>query len=277
MTQFLETRVIESVKPDLSKQGSPRGALDGMGSRGMKRTSQGVATHTSRPSGVRLGEKTTVTMRTTAAARARAHGSLLLTFGALLVLSIGLIGLVWTPPNGPSPQDMAGNVVVADPDAVPPSGVLAGMEVIDAAGERFVVPSVGLDVPLGELSAVGSEVSPPGFASAYLIRNRGRSPADAGDGTVFVVTHSLRNGGVAPGNSLIDVDRQTSNLSAGDEILVGSVVYTVTDSEIIAKSALASRTDIWSNAPGRLVVITCLQDPASQPSTANAVIIATLR
>jgi hypothetical protein len=45
---------------------------------------------------------------------------------------------------------------------------------------------------------------------------------------------------------------------------------------VIAKNDLPNTAGLWTNNPGRLVVITCLQNPAGTPSVANFVITAHL-
>lgn len=159
---------------------------------------------------------------------------------------------------------------------MPSVETLAKMNVVNDMGVRFVVPSVSLDVPLGELSSVDGEVSPPGFTSAYAVRDPGVPLEDAPAGTVFIVMHSLRAGGVAPGNFLIDVERETFQLVQGDIIRVGKWTYQVAATQAVPKPDLALDTSIWAPAPGRLIVITCLQNPSGTPSTHNAVIIANL-
>jgi hypothetical protein len=140
---------------------------------------------------------------------------------------------------------------------------------------RFQAPSVGLDVPLGSLDVVDNELEPPGFTSAYWVRNLGVSPTDSANGTVFVVMHSLRNGGEGPGNALIDVDDGKARIASGASIVVDDVEYHVVSSETVDKSQISGDQSVWADAPGRLVVITCLQRPDGAPSTDNMVIEAT--
>lgn len=128
-------------------------------------------------------------------------------------------------------------------------------------------------MPLGALNAVDGEVSPPGFTSAYLIRDIGVTPDRAGLGTVYVVMHSLRDGGIGPGNALIDVDRKRARIPEGAHIIVAGVDYIVTGSQALSKSELPD-SDIWKAGANHLVVITCLQRPEGGPSTENVVIVA---
>ena len=125
------------------------------------------------------------------------------------------------------------------------------------------------------MNVVDDVLQPPGFTSAYWVRNLGVSPVDAAKGTVFVVMHSLRGGGVGPGNALIDVDRGRARIQSGADIAVAGVPYRVDRTEVLDKTAIGGDVDVWANTPGRLVVITCLQRPDGRPSTENMVIEAT--
>jgi hypothetical protein len=190
-----------------------------------------------------------------------------------LVLTIGLLGftgVIAPEPTVAAPHDMRGNAVTLDPDATPDPRASATP---DGSG-RFIAASVGLDVPLGSLFAVDGEVTPPGFTSAYLVRNEGVPPARSAHGTVFVVMHSLRDGAVGPGNHLIDVDAARARIAVGATITVDDVAYRVTGSAEVRKDELSRQSALWRDDPGRLVVITCLQRPQGGPSVDNVVILA---
>jgi len=198
----------------------------------------------------------------------------------LLIIVLALIGgggLAWNwysqasiPPD--APRDMHGNVVIPDPDAV-----VNDPTAKEDVGQRFKAPSVNLDVPLGEAKEIDGKIAPPGFKSVYWISNLGVSLKDAEKGTVYTATHSLRNGGWAPGNALIDIDTQQAKIQPGDAIIVGNRTYSVTETRIIPKPEVGSAGDLWdTTVPRRLLVFTCLQNPQNTPSTNNVVIIATL-
>lgn len=195
---------------------------------------------------------------------------------ALLVVAVVGIALTPTPSQGAA-LDMNGNTVILDPGTIPAPEVLKEMKVVEDVGVRFTVPSVDLNVPLGELNEARGTITPPGFASAYLVRNLGVSLDNAAEGTVFVATHSTRGGAVAPGNFLIDKATGASKLANGSLITVGSVTYKVTGWQAISKDAISRNSDVWANTPGRLVVLTCLQLPSQKPSTDNMVIFAELQ
>ncbi|AZS38905.1 MULTISPECIES: class F sortase [Microbacterium] len=194
---------------------------------------------------------------------------------AVAVAAVAVVAVGWlvlSPQAAPAAAavDMRGNSVVLDPDVTP----VPEAEAVADIGARFEAPSVSLDVPLGELSEVEGQITPPGFTSAYLVRNRGVMPAEAAEGTVYVVMHSLRNGGVGPGNALFDIADGSSRVAVGDTISVSGVDYRVESQEVIGKKELPTREDVWSSTPDRLVVITCLQSPDGKPSTSNFVLIA---
>lgn len=177
-----------------------------------------------------------------------------------------------TPPS--ATRDLRGKPVILAPGVVPPAPVVAKMRVNDDVGTRFEVPSVGLDVPLGTLSMVDDNITPPGIDSAYEVRNLGVSPDRAGAGTVFVVMHSLHGGGVGPGNYLIDAARGTTSLARSAAVVVSGVTYKVTGSQAVPLDDLPDRDRVWAAVPNRLVIITCLQTTDGRPATKNLVITA---
>jgi hypothetical protein len=193
-----------------------------------------------------------------------------LTVGAATALALAgsILGFVMTQSG---PVDLEGNQVQAE--EVPSAAASASADA--DTGGQFVVKSVGLDVPLGALNAVGGEVVPPGFTSAYWIRNEGVPIKKAKKGTVFVVMHSLRNGGVGPGNYLIDVKHQKAKVGLGTKVQVDGVTYKVTGSQAVKKTDLGRSSTIWADTPNRLVIITCLQRSQGGPSVDNMVIQAT--
>ena len=196
---------------------------------------------------------------------------------AAVILAAGAVGVIATRAvPAPGPVDLKGNVVQLDPGDTPSPQILQRMHAVTNTGSRFVVPSVGLDVPLGSLDVVEDEITPPGFTSAYRVDNLGVPLSRAAQGTVFVVMHSLRNGGVGPGNYLIDVDAGTSRVHQGAVIRVGGLTYTVTESQALRKTAVPRDSSLWANTPGRLVVFTCLQVPAQTESVDNMVVFARL-
>ena len=88
--------------------------------------------------------------------------------------------------------------------------------------------------------------------------------------------HSLRGGGRAPGNALYDAETGRAAVADGDAITVGGLRYRITGTSSIAKGDLPGAADLWADAPGRLVVITCLEQPDGSASVENFVVTAAL-
>ena len=207
----------------------------------------------------------------------------LLLLAIALMLSGGTLAVVsWVNShNQHTLTDLAGNKVILD--VVPDTETLTAMDAKPDVGLRFVIDSVGLDVPLGEVNEVNGMLDPPGVSSVYLVRNRGVGLADAASGTVYTVAHSLRSPGKAPGNYVINIEAGNIVVAPGATIKVGDRTYAMVSSRIVSKPDLAGETDLWANTPGMLVFITCLQytDPSKYKDTnghspTNAVIIGQL-
>ncbi len=209
--------------------------------------------------------------------RRRRLGPLRLTITVLLCAVAAIAG-TWTVSTYLSqqayPEDMRGNAVIL------PGLSEAVKEKTDAVSQvqrmTLRVPSTGLSVPLGELNEVDGVIDPPGFSSAYLVRNFGVSLDRAAVGTVFAVMHSCRGGAVCPGNYLIDVNKGTASVATGADVYLGGLHYRVTGSKKVYKPDVHADTDIWANIPGRLVLLTCLQVPSQTASIDNMVITAQL-
>ena len=171
--------------------------------------------------------------------------------------------------------DMSGQVVRLDPNPEQPAQPAPTLDTTTPAG-RFVVTSVGLDIPLDAMRENAGWIIPPGFTSAYHLTNRGVALDHASDGTVYVAMHSLRHGGLAPGNYLFDVTTGTSKAEVGAVIKVNNLTYVVESTMTIHKLDLPKAADLWADVPGRLVIITCLQKPNNTASESNFVIVAHL-
>lgn len=196
-------------------------------------------------------------------------GVLALVLGGGLLLQDRLV-------TAEAPRDLDGDPVRLEEQDTPAPEIVEAMDVDPgtAEGDHLRVDAAGLDVPIGTLSAVDGEITPPGFTEAYYVRNLGVDPDAATEGTLYLVTHSVQ-GGNAPGNALIDVGAGSATVAAGDVIEVGDLTYRVDGSLPVDKDQLASTTDLWTEEPGRLVLITCLQRTEGR-SVQNVVITATL-
>lgn len=169
-------------------------------------------------------------------------------------------------------KDMAGNTVTQDPgDTLPAAWKV---DAVEPAGESLDIPTVGLHVPLGIMSMVDGQITPPTFTAAYQVRNLGVPTTRADNGTVFVAMHALRGGGRGPGNYLQDEAAGKAAVKPGERVTAAGVSYTVTGSQTISKNQISGDPAVWANSPGRLVLITCLEHPDGSPSTKNLIITA---
>lgn len=209
--------------------------------------------------------------------RVRGGFTLYMIVAVVFVLVLGACSLLTNLSSLQQPvmKDMSGHQVDADQPLTPNQAALQHVVAPDPA-DRFIVPSQGLNVPLGSL-ALTPVLEPPTFTAAYWIRDLGVEPGSkANSGTVFVVMHSLRGGGLAPGNYLYDVTTGQSRVQNGDQIRVNGVTYLVDGYQEIKKDLLPSQNALWARQPGRLVVITCLELPNGAPSQDNFILTAHL-
>jgi RNA polymerase sigma factor (sigma-70 family) len=187
--------------------------------------------------------------------------------GSALVVGIGL--WVWssTPVQAPAPS--------ANQSFAPPTTADADAGV--DRGLRFRVPGVDLDAPVGEVLETDGEITPPSHDAVYLVKNRGVGLADADQGTVYVVAHSLPGERPAPGNALVNQSEHRSAVNFGDVVNVGNRTYEVTGTQVVTTHSLPTRSDIWDDIPRRLVIITSLQPADGTEPTESLVITAALQ
>ncbi len=198
--------------------------------------------------------------------------------GAIIVAALGgaagLVSLAWQDTSaGAALTDMDGRAVILDmtPD-------LAAAD-LRATGGRFQVPSLGLDVPLLEMTVADGVLNPPTLTDAFVIRDPDRTPGHASRPTI-VAMHAVRDGR-APGNAFFEPGAVNPSVTVipGHELRVDGVVYSIVDTEALPKADAARSPDIWGRHPDgdrRLVVVTCLQrqggaGPASENLVVHAV------
>lgn len=169
--------------------------------------------------------------------------------------------------------DMKGNLVMFEGEEKPTEEEVKEMKVERDESSLFVVPSVGLEAPMGKLNMVRRNINPPDFQTVYEIRNLGTPLDKFQEGTVYLATHSVTRG-IAPGNYLIDIENERASVHNGDEIRVRGKKFYVTEEFTIPKHDLPNTTKVWESVPGRLVIITCLQRPSKRRSTRNSIIFA---
>jgi hypothetical protein len=158
-----------------------------------------------------------------------------------------------------TPVDLEGNAVALGEGDVPDAGVIAEMDVVADSGLRFTVPALGMDVPMGELSVVRSALTPPGFVQAYRVRNLGvgLDQAVRRDG---VRGDALGQSRVRPGQLPLrrgerhrPRDGGGRDDGGGHRLRGGWLAAHRQDRPADHGQAL------WTDEPGRVVVITCLQ------------------
>lgn len=195
---------------------------------------------------------------------------------AAAVVAGAMMAAAPQPQTGP--RDLAGHHVAFDSGVLPPPDVQQRMRATSRIPDgRLHIPAVGLDVPLGAMDEVDNYVQPPTFTSAYWIRNLGTAPGTPDSGTVFVAMHSLRGGGIGPGNYLYDTATGQSKVRPGQQIYLDGTGYQITGIATVEKAAIGDDSAVWADAPGRLVMITCLELPDGGPSRDNFIVTAVHR
>lgn len=168
-------------------------------------------------------------------------------------------------------KDKAGHVIVLDTKVAP--ATLKKMHAVSQLGSSFVkIPAINFATPLGAVDEVDGQLTPPGIYSVYWVRNLGVSVQNAAHGTVFLVIHSVHGGALVPGNQLINVSQGTSAVPVGATITVDSERYRVTRTDVISRTELPTRADVWGNVPNQLVLITCLEQPDGAEAVSNVVV-----
>lgn len=153
-----------------------------------------------------------------------------------------------------------------------------GQMQIRSSKSRLVVPSVGIDAKLLSMRTYTSGgrqiIKPPTSDNPYLVRDW-TDPARAAEGMVVVAMHSIRGYPKLPGSRLIDISTGTARVKVGAEVLVDVHRYRITATDIVAKADAAGQAEVWREAPGKLLMVTCLQR-SSGSSTSNVLITAQL-
>lgn len=208
----------------------------------------------------------------------RLGGILIIILSVLLIgggITVGVMQFMRPASQAGALVDIDGNVVVPDdPSATSPAFMEQAQMVVDDGGNGFVVPSLNVDVPIGSINEVNGVMNPPNFTSVFWIRNRGVSIDNAAQGTVYMVAHAVY-GGKAPGN-LLQQNQQVS-LNPGDIIKVNDKVYKYVETQIIPKTEIGDHDDLWTDDPGRLILVTCQVRAEGGIAVNNMVIIAQLQ
>ena len=203
--------------------------------------------------------------------------------GILVVLAVAITMIWLLLDRPPEPVAAAPPEVTATPAPTPtptptPSPTPTPGWVVAAAPERIEIPSVGIDVPVLRIDPDGGVIDPITLGDAYWIGGYGMPGTDATN-TVYVVAHSSLTLDAAF-NPLLDVQHQSSVLSAGDEVLLttvnGVLSYEVTGWARYGKNQLPEAAEVWAIEPGVLRLITCFQEDGLARAIDNLVVTAHL-
>lgn len=137
----------------------------------------------------------------------------------------------------------------------------------------LTVPSLNVSVPLGTVSPDDGVVTPPNFGEAFTVQ--GWSANTPTEGATYVIFHSRRNG-TGIGNSFFNQQTGESRIHVGATVVVAGVEYTV-DSTFTSPISDLHQNGMWTDTPGRLYLVTCLQNAQRTTSTTNFVVVATIK
>ncbi|RFU19879.1 class F sortase [Geodermatophilus marinus] len=212
-------------------------------------------------------------------------GAAALGVAGVLLLVLGLTA------GGPLAPTRAGETVAApavpstpvppasSPTPAPAPSSLPTARHTPSSAVRLVVPSVGLDLPLLGLTPRRGVIDPPLLTAGYWLEPYGApvGAAERATNTLYVAAHSAGRGddGFDP---LLTPDHRGAAVGPGDVVEVrtpeGTVSYTVTGTQRVAKGALPDAAGVWESSPGRLVLITCFQRADGREATENLVVVA---
>lgn len=223
---------------------------------------------------------------------------------ALIVMLLGVGGYAIYAANSTVPLKTLGVielVVSVEPFEIPPppAEVEEDGELVDASTReraypefagRFLMPRLGVDVELRSMP-IGTEyvehtfengeivfvpvnvVRPPTFQHAYLVDEPEFGTPTSTEGTAYVALHSAM-GRDAAGNPLTNPYNQETLVEPGDIFIVDGVEYEVASSQLIPKPELRQRDEVWTPEAGKLVILTCLQNPDFTPASKNVLTVA---
>lgn len=192
------------------------------------------------------------------------------------------------------PQVSAGSLEARTPEA-PGLVVTPAPEPIAASaptGLQWTRPGTGLlaEFSLGSplVNSPGEDIVPDGFDTARWVKapDMGTPSSDARL-PVFITGHTHPSK-AAVFNPLYDRATSTSYVQVGDEFLLPTEAsraagadplrYIVTGVKDYPKGVVETdaENEIWQIVPGRLVIVTCFQNPSGTRSTDNFVVFAQL-
>lgn len=190
---------------------------------------------------------------------------------AILLVSCGLIGvgladglpastLIAAEPAPAAPSVRP--TLSATPSPTPTKPAMTPVVIPSAESTRLAIPEISFSVATSTLTVGKSGViTPPDFVRVFRVADRGVMPGTDAKDTVYYAchTHSKLTPAEVPCNGL------QGNVKAGHHVVVttgnGVLSYLITSVRQVPKSDLAKDYDVWVEAPGRLILITCLYEP----------------
>lgn len=145
-------------------------------------------------------------------------------------------------------QSMTDADVQADP---------AEIRQISDSGDLFTIQSAGLVTPLGTMVSKDGVIEPVNYTSVFVVSDYSPGYGAPADGPMVLVGHALDGVGRGPGNFVVDEGGQFAT-SEGDLISVGGVDYEIVSQELVLKSELPDRGDVWEAGAGMLQFVTCV-------------------
>lgn len=135
------------------------------------------------------------------------------------------------------------------------------------------VPSLNLSVPLRSVQPVDGVATPPDFTEAFTVD--GWTAPTPTEGTTYVIFHSRRDG-TGIGNKFFNQQTGEPVIHIGATVKVNSVEFQV---ENITTSPIEDLPNnrMWTSTPGKLYLVTCLQNAERTHSAINFIVEATIK
>ncbi|GAA1322808.1 class F sortase [Leucobacter albus] len=191
--------------------------------------------------------------------------------GIAVIAGVTLLGFGGWQLANPTPNDAP----TSERRAVAPSEVAPLPPA--AVPHALTIPALGFQSEVFEFQTGGApELNPPDAERAYWLSDYGL-PGAGSDNTVYLIGHTSADGR-AVFDPLVDREAQHSRVLPGDEIWLetatGTVVYETIAVERHERQRLADVDNVWTTAPGRLVLVTCFFEASTDTVSDNLVVFA---
>lgn len=139
------------------------------------------------------------------------------------------------------------------------------------------IPAIDYVAPVAPMEVGEETILDPPTADEIFWLEDFSLPGTGSENTVYLIGHTSTSG-FAVFDPLVNRAEQKTTVLPGDEIIVateqGSVPYEVVATERHDQTALSDLEDVWTNEPGRLVLITCFFAAESDIASDNMVLFA---